>query len=106
MKRAVLYLRVSTDTRSRYGEALAYDQNPPAQERPLRDLAARRGWTVTQVYRDRACGARASRPALEDLLHHARQRDFDVIMMWRFDRLSRRTQQPVAPLAGPRAQGR
>ena len=60
-KRACLYLRVSTATKSQHGEALTFDQDPAVQEQPLRELAAQRGWTVTKVYSDRASGAKERR---------------------------------------------
>ena len=41
-RRACLYLRVSTVSKSRHGEALAFDQDPGVQEQPLRELAAQR----------------------------------------------------------------
>jgi DNA invertase Pin-like site-specific DNA recombinase len=92
MKRAVAYLRVSSGARSRYGDALAYDQNPAVQEGPLRRLAEHRSWSVTQVYCDRASGAKESRPELDRMLAAARRGEFDVVMVWRFDRLSRSVQ--------------
>jgi hypothetical protein len=38
---AALYLRVSSATKSRRGEVIAFEQNP-VQEPPLRDLIAQR----------------------------------------------------------------
>ena len=87
--RAALYLRVSTASQSRYGDRLAFDQRPELQEEPLRRLAEQRGWTVTKVYTDRASGSKESRPELDLLLEDAAHRRFDVLMVWRFDRLSR-----------------
>jgi DNA invertase Pin-like site-specific DNA recombinase len=87
--RAALYLRVSTASQSRYGDRLAYDQRPELQEGPLRFLADQRGWKITEVYLDRVSGAKAQRPGLDRLMQDARQRRFDVLMVWRFDRLSR-----------------
>ena len=49
-RRASLYLRVSTTTKSRRGEVIAFEQDPAVQERPLRDLIAQRGWTLCRVY--------------------------------------------------------
>jgi len=72
MKKAVIYTRVSTDTKSLYGEKLAYDQRPELQGEPLRRLAEQRGWRVVGVYSERASGARQSRPALDRLLADAR----------------------------------
>jgi hypothetical protein len=38
--RCACYVRVSTASKSRQGDTLAYDQNPEVQKRPLRELAA------------------------------------------------------------------
>lgn len=89
MTRAAIYSRVSTNSRVRHGDAIAYDQRPEVQEEPLRRLAAQRGWTITRVYTDRGSGAKETLPALAELMRDARQRRFDVLLVWRFDRLSR-----------------
>jgi DNA invertase Pin-like site-specific DNA recombinase len=104
-KRAALYVRVSTTTRSRHGDALAFDQDPSVQEQPLRQLAAQRGWSVTQVYSDRASGAKERRPGLDALLADARRGLFDVALVFRFDRFARSTKQLVLALEEFRALG-
>ena len=48
MKRAVLYLRVST-----------FDQHPETQLYDLRGLAAQRGWEIIEEYTDTISGAKA-----------------------------------------------
>jgi hypothetical protein len=45
-RRAAVYVRVSTATKSRRGEVVAFEQDPAVQERPLRDLITQRGWTL------------------------------------------------------------
>jgi DNA invertase Pin-like site-specific DNA recombinase len=89
MKRAAIYTRTSTDSKSLYGEKLAYDQRPELQEEPLRRLADQRGWRVVETYTDSVSGAKQSRPALDRLWADAGRGKFDVVMVWRFDRLSR-----------------
>jgi len=91
-KRAVAYLRVSSAGKSLYGDTLAYDQNPAVQESPLRRLAEQRGWSIVQVYCDRVSGAKETRPELERMLAAARRGEFEILMLWRFDRLSRSVQ--------------
>src|SRR5215813_11818115 len=86
MKKVALYLRVSTASKSRYGDVLTFDQR---QEDPLRRLAEQRGWQVVNVYTDRISGAKERRPALEQLINDATRGKFDIVMVWRFDRLSR-----------------
>jgi DNA invertase Pin-like site-specific DNA recombinase len=72
MKRAVLYLRVST-----------LDQTTANQERELRQLADRAGWEVVQVYKDHGIsGAKGKdkRPQFNALHKGAARREFDVVM--------------------------
>ena len=76
--RAALYVRVST-----------LDQNLDNQLDDLRKYVAQRGWGAPVEYADRASGAKDSRPALDALLKAARRREFDVVVVWRLDRLGR-----------------
>ena len=62
MKRAAIYVRVNTTNRARGGDG--FEQNPEVQETPLREMVARRGWTVARVYSDRMSGAKENRPGL------------------------------------------
>src|SRR6059058_3685339 len=78
MKRAAVYLRVST-----------LDQHPETQLHDLKALAEPRGFQVVQVYEDRSSGARASRPGLDQLLADARRGKFEVVVVWACDRLAR-----------------
>ncbi len=78
MKRAALYMRVST-----------VDQHPETQLHDLRGLAAQRGFTIISEYTDKISGAKAKRPGLDQLLADARRKRFDVVMVWAFDRLAR-----------------
>jgi DNA invertase Pin-like site-specific DNA recombinase len=78
MKRAILYLRVST-----------IDQHPESQVHDLRAIAAQRGYTIQHEYRDVISGAKARRPGLDQLLADARKHRFDVVLVWAFDRLAR-----------------
>jgi DNA invertase Pin-like site-specific DNA recombinase len=81
MKRAVLYLRVSTA-----------DQTTANQERELREVATRAGWDFVKVYRDHGFSGskgRDKRPAFDSLYRAAARREFDVVMAWSVDRLGR-----------------
>lgn len=78
MKRAVLYARVST-----------FDQEPKTQLLDLRRLAEQREFEVVGEYVDKISGAKAKRPALDQLLAAAHRRDFDVVLVWAADRLAR-----------------
>jgi DNA invertase Pin-like site-specific DNA recombinase len=89
--RAAIYTRVSTRGTSKYGDKTAFDQNPEVQEAPLRDFIRSRGWTLEKVYSDRESGRKHDRHALKQLMTAARRREIDVIVVWRFDRMSRST---------------
>ena len=78
MKRAALYLRVSS-----------VDQHPETQLHDLRQLAAQRGLEIVKEYTDRISGAKARRPGLDELLHDARRGRIDVVVCWAFDRIAR-----------------
>jgi DNA invertase Pin-like site-specific DNA recombinase len=78
MKRAVLYTRVST-----------CDQNPETQALDLRRLAEQRGFEIVHEYTDRISGAKAKRPALDQMLAAAHRREFDTVLVWAADRLAR-----------------
>ena len=78
MKRAALYLRVST-----------VDQHPETQVHDLRQLAQQRGYQIVHEYTDRITGTKARRPALDELLGDARRGQFDVVLVWASDRLAR-----------------
>ena len=89
--RAAIYTRVSTRGSSKYGDKTAFDQNPEVQEAPLRAFIASRGWTLERVYSDRESGRKHDRPELNQMMADARRREIDVIVVWKFDRMSRST---------------
>jgi DNA invertase Pin-like site-specific DNA recombinase len=79
MKRAALYLRVST-----------IDQHPETQRYDLLQLVEQRGFQIVEEYVDHGVsGARAKRPALDRMLADAARGRFDVIVVWAADRLAR-----------------
>ena len=91
MRRAALYLRVSTDR-----------QSTDNQERELREIAARTGWDIVEVYCDHGISGakgRDKRPAYDALLRDATRRRFDVVMAWSVDRLGRSLQDLVGLLS-------
>ena len=91
MKRAVLYLRVST-----------LDQTTANQERELREIAGRRGCEIVKVYKDHGISGakgRDGRPQFDALCRDAAKRQFDVIMAWSVDRLGRSLQDLVGFLS-------
>jgi DNA invertase Pin-like site-specific DNA recombinase len=97
-KRAALYVRVSTNIRAPWNQAV-FEQNPEVQELPLRQLVEQRSWSVVRVYSDRMSGASDHRPGLRALMQDARRGAFDVVVVWRFDRFARSIEQLVLALA-------
>jgi DNA invertase Pin-like site-specific DNA recombinase len=97
MRRAVLYLRVST-----------IDQTTANQERELRQVAERMGCEITKVYKDHGISGakgRDKRPAFDAMCRDASRRQFDVVMAWSVDRLGRSLQDLVGFLSELHALG-
>jgi DNA invertase Pin-like site-specific DNA recombinase len=91
MKRAVLYLRVSTT-----------DQTTANQERELREVAGRMGCEIVRVYKDHGISGakgRDKRPEFDRLIRDANKRQFDMVVAWSVDRLGRSLQDLVAFLS-------
>lgn len=79
---AALYARVSTKDKG---------QHVDLQLHELREYAARRGWAAVEFVDDGASGAKEDRQALQAMLKRVRKREFDVVLVWRFDRFARST---------------
>jgi DNA invertase Pin-like site-specific DNA recombinase len=91
MRRAALYLRVST-----------LEQTTVNQERELRAVAARMGCEIVTVHRDNGISGakgRNGRPGFDALYKAANRREFDIIMAWSVDRLGRSLQDLVGFLS-------
>jgi DNA invertase Pin-like site-specific DNA recombinase len=87
--RAVIYARVST----------LVGQSPQMQLDVLREYAARRGLAVVAEFVDQGVsGARDQRPELDRLMGGARQRAFDLVLVYRFDRFARSVRHLVTAL--------
>src|SRR5262245_40455430 len=74
MRRAVIYLRVST-----------LDQTTANQERDLREIAKRMGCEIVKVYKDHGISGtrgRDKRQAFDKLCRDAELREFDMVMAW------------------------
>ncbi len=81
MKAAVIYARVST-----------FDQNVSMQLNDLRRLAKHRGFAIRKEYIDQGqSGGKTSRPSLDEMLKDARRGRFEVLLVWKLDRLGRST---------------
>jgi len=91
MKRAVLYLRVST-----------IDQTTANQERELREIAGRMGCEIVKVYKDHGISGakgRDKRPGFDAMHKDASRRRFDIVMAWSVDRLGRSLQDLISFLS-------
>jgi len=80
VKRVALYARVSTQN----------GQNPEMQLCELREYCDRRGWQIFREYVDVGIsGSKEKRPELDRLMADAHRRQFDVLVVWKFDRFAR-----------------
>jgi DNA invertase Pin-like site-specific DNA recombinase len=90
-----IYARVSTK-----------DQSCELQLQDLRAYCAARGFELIREYVDVGqSGAKDSRPELDKLMGDARKRQFDSIVVWRFDRFARSTKHLLAALEEFRSLG-
>ena len=79
--RAAIYARVSTSNNG---------QDPRVQTREIREYCERRGWQIAGEYVDSGIsGAKDSRPELNKLMADAHRRQFDAVVVWKFDRFAR-----------------
>ena len=87
--RVAIYCRVSTD-----------GQSVDLQVNDLQEYATRRGWQIIEQYLDvGVSGSKESRPALNRLMNDARQRKFDILLVWKIDRFGRSLKHLVNSLA-------
>lgn len=85
--RAAVYARVSTA-----------DQTCENQLLELHRYVDARGWTAVDYVDQGVSGVKDRRPGLDRLLADARRRRFDVLVVWRLDRLGRNLRHLVALL--------
>jgi DNA invertase Pin-like site-specific DNA recombinase len=81
VKRAALYVRVSTDRQTVENQVAA-----------LSKVAEARGWQIVATFRDEGISGakgRTHRPGLDEMLKQAQRGKFDVVMAWAIDRLGR-----------------
>ena len=92
--RAAIYARVST-----------LDQEPENQLQELRRYVEARGWTAQEFVDRGVSGAKDRRPALDRLVNDAKRRRFDVLVVWRLNRLGRNLRHLVTLLDDLQALG-
>jgi DNA invertase Pin-like site-specific DNA recombinase len=81
VKRAALYLRVSTN-----------GQTVENQQRELREVAERNGWQIVNTFIDEGISGskgREQRPGYNALWQAVTRKQVDVVMAWHVDRLGR-----------------
>lgn len=79
MIQVAIYARVSTDK-----------QSVDMQLHELRNFAQRSGWSVYAEFIDLGMtGGNLNRPAFKEMMEAARRRKFDVLLVWKLDRLGR-----------------
>jgi DNA invertase Pin-like site-specific DNA recombinase len=79
MKRAAVYLRVSTS-----------DQTVENQRLAIGRYCEQHGWQIVQTYEDSGIsGAEHDRPGLDRLKADCGRGRFNVVVVWKFDRLAR-----------------
>jgi DNA invertase Pin-like site-specific DNA recombinase len=79
-QRVALYGRVSTRDKG---------QEVQNQLRQLREFAAHSGWTMVAEYIDHESGKGSDREQFQAMFDAASKRQFDVLLFWSLDRLSR-----------------
>ncbi len=81
MKRAAIYLRVSTSEQTTENQKLAIENYCKVQN-----------WKISKVYDDSGIsGAKDDRPGLNQLKKDCTKKAFDVVIVHRFDRMARST---------------
>ena len=92
--RCAIYARVSTS-----------EQTCDNQLIELRRYVEARGWTGTEFVDSGVSGTKDRRPALDALMKDAKRRRFDVLVVWRLDRLGRNLKHLVTLLEDVQAVG-
>lgn len=82
--RAAIYIRVSTQEQASEGFSL------PAQTQKLRAYCESQDWRVADVYADEGFSAKdTERPSLQRLMQDISNRQIDVVLVYKLDRLTR-----------------
>ena len=84
IKKAGIYIRVSTEDQAREGFSL------PEQEARLREFCAFRRYEIVKVYEDAGISAKNDkRPAYQEMMNDVRAKEINVIVAFKLDRLTR-----------------
>ncbi|MCM3116308.1 recombinase family protein [Neobacillus sp. MER 74] len=84
-KKVGIYARVSTTEQAEEGYSI------DEQLRLLYEWCERQGYVVHKEYADRGISGKniESRPALKQLIYDAKQKEFDIVLVWKMNRLAR-----------------
>ena len=87
VKRVALYARVSTVEQAEEGYSIDEQLNL------LREWCDHHGHIIHKEYVDRGFSGKniSGRPAIQQLLHDASQNKFDIVLVWKMNRLSRKS---------------
>jgi site-specific DNA recombinase len=77
--RVAIYCRVSTIDKG---------QTLEQQEIPLIDYCKNQGWEY-EIFKDHASGSKESRPELDRMMQRIRKKEFEILLVFRLDRLGR-----------------
>lgn len=83
-----------------YGRVSTAEQSTIMQLEELRTYCQRRGWEIVEEFTDTGIsGSKESRPALNRLLASAWRRQFEAVLVYRYDRFARSLRQLVNALS-------
>ncbi len=95
VKKVAIYARVSTDR-----------QSTESQLNALREYAGKRAWAISKEYIDEGyTGSNTKRPAFNAMMADARKRKFDVLLVYKLDRLSRSLKDLITTLDDLKSMG-
>ena len=84
MKKAVGYIRVSTEEQVKEGLSLGN------QEAKIEAFATAKDWDLIGIYRDEGISAKdLNREGIQQVIQGCRQHEFDVVIIYKLDRLTR-----------------
>ena len=83
--KAAIYIRVSTEDQAKEGYSLE------VQKEYLESFAKREGFEVFKIYQDDGIsGYSLDRPALKELMRDVKLKQFDLVLVYKTDRFSRK----------------
>jgi site-specific DNA recombinase len=80
---AAIYTRVSTEEQAKTGFSL------PEQLNSIKEYCNKNGYGIYKTYSDDETGKKENRPQLQEMLLDAKNKCFNAVIVWKFDRFSR-----------------